>query len=86
MSMEAKEIVSWLDNASDYDRKQVDEGSSLGNKVSDALRELGWKTAKSYSRCTKATFEAHLEKDGMRVEIVSSVFMGSFTMFSVRPS
>jgi hypothetical protein len=60
---------------------QVDEGSEFGKTLAGYLRELGWEHYVPLSHCTKATFEAHLRKRGakIRVVIISSCFMGSFT-------
>jgi hypothetical protein len=60
---------------------QVDEGSEFGRALASHLRDMGWEHYIPLSHCTKATFEAHLRKRGakVRVVIISSCFMGSFT-------
>lgn len=59
---------------------QVEQGVSFARDLADDLLRDGWKTYDTFSYCKKALFEAHLEKEGRRVEIISSHFMGEFTL------
>jgi hypothetical protein len=65
------------------DSVTLDEGSGFGRNLDKHLRDLGWKTATSYSECSKASFESHLKKGDRRIEIVCASFMGVFTQVSV---
>lgn len=60
-----------------YDRTEMEDG--FHGKLVIELMRLGWKHYQSHSRCTKASSEDHMEKDGRRVEIISAYFMGFFT-------
>lgn len=74
--MTMTEAVEKIENGNGL---QVDKGSRWGRELCAALRENGWKSAKSYSKCSVASFEAHLEKGNKRLEITSACFMGAFT-------
>lgn len=59
--------------------ENFDFDGHLGKEVDKLLRKEGFKTHKSSSYCKKASFESWLQKDGVRVEIIESNFMGDFT-------
>lgn len=63
--------------------RQVEQGREYAVKLYNALRKLGFEDAERHSVCSVATFESHLEKGGKRVEIISSSFMGVFTIINV---
>lgn len=48
-----------------------------------ALKDRGFKTFRSGSVCKVANVEDNLEKNGIRVNIVQSNFMGAFTELSI---
>lgn len=50
-----------------------------GEKIATALREKGYTYSKGHSQCSVANFEENLQKDGKRVGIIQSNFLGSFT-------
>ena len=66
---------------------QVEIGSVFGSELSSTLRKKGWKPAKTYSSCSKATFETKLQdSDGKKVvSITSTFFMGYFTQVDFYP-
>lgn len=43
----------------------------------------GWKDSITYSECSKATFERVVEKNDVRVNMLSANFMGNFVQVSV---
>lgn len=75
-----KEILNLV--ASCLENKEGGSTSVNGNFFSDiesSLREQGFKYYSSGSCCSKASDEANLEKDGLKVNLVTSNFLGVFT-------
>jgi len=66
---------------------QIDEGATFGSALSSALRDKGWKSAKMYSACSKATFQTKLQEPDSEkvVNITSAFFLGSFTQVDFYP-
>jgi len=54
-------------------------GGNIGHELADILKNRGWKPAKSYSYCTKASSEWDLTNGKTKVNIVVASFMGTFT-------
>lgn len=77
MSKEAKKIA----RAILADKKFDDniEGH-YGREIIDLLRKGGAKDTKAHDACSKATYEQRVKlKDGRKVNVINSYFMGAFT-------
>jgi len=74
----ARELAAKVDGG--HEGMQVERGSTFGRSVAGVLYDKGWANYETHSYCTKASFEAHLKKGNRRVEIISSSFMGVFTI------
>ena len=64
---------------------QVEQGDRHCSATCAELRRLGWRYRKTYSSCSKATYEDSLEKDGYRLNAVSASFLGTFSDYRVWP-
>ena len=76
-----------LDAPTDFP-SMVEVGEEFGRALDEALRFLGWQRYVVGHYCSKATFEAHLTKPGtgVKIEIISSFFLGPFTQISNNPT
>jgi len=62
-----------------YDSGEVEP--SFHGKLVTELYKRGWKEYNSLSRCKVAYGgENHMEKEGRKIEIITSSFMGTFTL------
>jgi len=59
---------------------QVEKGREFASNLASILMSLGWEEYESYSYCKVASFEQHLQKGHRRIEIISSSFIGVFTI------
>jgi hypothetical protein len=60
-----------------------EEGGAFAAELAAELSKLGWKRATSYSECSKASYEKHLQHGTRRIEIISSSFLGVFTQITL---
>ena len=60
------------------------ESSPHANTYADFLIRQGFEPRKTGSQCKVATAEHHLEKNGLRVEIISANHFGSFVEIEIR--
>jgi hypothetical protein len=74
-----KAAAKLIDGSKKQLNKMFDEGSGWAEQLAAALNIKGWKEARTYSACRKASFERTLQKEGRQVHITSSCFMGVFT-------
>jgi hypothetical protein len=63
---------------------QVDQGNAYAIELDSRLRAMGWKDAKRYDECSKASFESYLEKDGSKIRIITACFFGVFTQIEAK--
>jgi hypothetical protein len=62
---------------------QVDYGTDFSMALVGYLKSGGWTYAKRYDECTKAIYEAYLQKDGVKLRIITANFMGIFTQIEM---
>ena len=58
------------------------EGRQFASSLARYLEQHGWVEYETYSECSKATFEAHVQKGNRRVDIISAVFLGPFVQIT----
>ena len=75
----AVDLAARIDAEPNQLNVQVEEGHAYGFALAQELRRLGFKDRRSYSRCSVAGFEAHLQKGQVKVDVTSACFMGCFT-------
>ena len=54
------------------------EGAHFATSLARYLERHSWVEYETYSECSKATAEFHLQKGNRRVDITSAFFLGSF--------
>ena len=82
--MDAEILASAINGGMSSQTSQFDEGNSWAMTLVGKLRATGWKTAKSYDYCSKASYEAYLEKGGAKVRVITTCFLGVFTQVEIR--
>jgi hypothetical protein len=61
----------------------IENNASYGRDLETSLLQLGYDRYTSASRCTVASFESHLQKDGTFIEIVSADLNGTFIRIKI---
>jgi hypothetical protein len=64
-----------------YEASEVER--DFHNHLVVELMARGWKHYNSHSQCKVAFGEDHLEKNGKHMEIITTSFMGRFTMIQM---
>jgi hypothetical protein len=76
----AAELLVRIQNGEKFNENS---DGTYGIKLGNLLRQAGYKSYSTGSRCSVASYEDHLEYKGTKVGIIISNLFGNFTKVSV---